>query len=81
MTVENISSRASWRDLKALMSKAGEVTFCNAHRHITGEGHCEFESRDGMERALEELDGRELHGKRLKLREDRSARARISFIY
>ena len=53
------------------MQNAGEVAFCDAHRHANGEGHCEFESRKGMERALDELDGRELHGKRLKLREAR----------
>jgi len=70
--IENVSSRASWRDLKALMQNAGEVAFCDAHRHVNGEGHCEFESRKGMERALDELDGRELHGKRIKLREARS---------
>lgn len=70
--VENISSRASWRDVKALMQKAGEVTFCDAHRHITGEGHCEFETREGMEKAIDELNGKELHGKRLKLTEAKS---------
>jgi len=70
--VENVSSRASWRDLKALMANAGEVVFCDAHRHVNGEGHCEFESRKGMERALDELDGKELHGKRIKLRVDKS---------
>ena len=53
------------------MQDAGDVAFCSAHRIVNGEGHCEFDSKKGMERALDELDGRELHGKRIKLREDR----------
>ena len=53
------------------MQKAGDVSFCDAHRHASGQGHCEFETKEGMEKAIDELDGRELHGRRIKLREDR----------
>ena len=75
MAIENVAGRASWRDVKAFMQRAGEVTFCDVHRPVTGEGHCEFETREGMEKALDELDGRDLYGRRIKLREDRSVRA------
>merc|ERR1719208_724026 len=32
VTIENLSTRVSWQDLKDLMRKAGDVTYADAHR-------------------------------------------------
>ncbi|RMX43738.1 hypothetical protein pdam_00006365 [Pocillopora damicornis] len=69
LTVENLSSRASWQDLKDYMRQAGEVTFTQCHRDRIGEGVVEFASLNDMQRALKRLDGTELLGKRIRLTE------------
>merc|ERR1711962_619676 len=66
--IENVSSQASWQDLKDYFRQAGEVTFAKCHRERMGEGVVEFASAKDMENALRKLDGTELYGKRLKLR-------------
>jgi arginine/serine-rich splicing factor 4/5/6 len=39
LTVENLSSRVSWQDLKDLMRRAGEVTYANAHNDRRNQGY------------------------------------------
>ncbi|XP_064421082.1 serine and arginine rich splicing factor 5a isoform X2 [Latimeria chalumnae] len=69
--VENLSSRVSWQDLKDFMRKAGEVTFVDAHRNNKNEGVVEFASYSDMKNAMDQLDGSELNGRKIKLVEDR----------
>ncbi|OLY82910.1 Serine/arginine-rich splicing factor 4 [Smittium mucronatum] len=69
--VENLSSSVSWQDLKDFMRRAGEVSFSDAHKLRQGEGIVEFADEDGMEAALRKLDGEELKGRRISLRQDR----------
>ncbi|KOB69761.1 Splicing factor arginine/serine-rich 6 [Operophtera brumata] len=38
LTVENLSSRISWQDLKDYMRQAGEVTYADAHKQHRNEG-------------------------------------------
>lgn len=66
--VDNLSTRFSWADLKDLFRKCGEVTYTDAHYRM-GEGRGEvcFETRDGMEKAMKDLNGEEINGKRIKL--------------
>jgi len=66
--IENISTRVSWQDIKDYFRQAGEVTFAKCHRERMGEGVVEFASAKDMDNALRKLDGKELYGKRLKLR-------------
>merc|ERR1712142_754051 len=66
--VDNLSSRCSWQDLKDFMRKAGEVTYGDAHGEIgKNRGVVCFESKEEMERAADELDGREINGREVKL--------------
>merc|ERR1711868_236968 len=66
--VDNLSSRCSWQDLKDFMRKAGEVTFGDAHGEIgKNRGVVCYEREDDMERAADELDGREINGREVKL--------------
>ncbi|XP_078373255.1 serine/arginine-rich splicing factor 6-like isoform X2 [Oculina patagonica] len=74
LNVENLSSRASWQDLKDFMRQAGEVTFTQCHRDRIGEGVVEFATLNDMQRAIKRLDGTELLGKRIRLTERNRAR-------
>ena len=55
----------SWQDLKDFMRKAGEVTYGAAHDGEVGKnrGIVCFERKKDAERAVDDLDGRELNGR------------------
>merc|ERR1712227_878016 len=66
--VDNLSSRCSWQDLKDFMRKAGEVTYGDAHGDCgKNRGLVCFVTKGDMERAVDELDGREINGREVKL--------------
>lgn len=67
LAVTNLTTRCDKRDLRAVMEKAGEVCYTDAHNRALGEGIVEFASRKDMERALKKLDGLEINGKLIKL--------------
>jgi len=71
LIVENLSSSVSWQDLKDYMRKAGEVNYADAHRNKQNEGVIEFVNREGMEEAMDTLDGTELNGRKIKLVHDK----------
>merc|ERR1719330_1480618 len=73
VTVENLSTRVSWQDLKDLMRKAGDVTYANAHKDKRNEGIVEFASKRDMERAIDKFDDYELNGRRIKIVENKSS--------
>lgn len=76
MTVDNISSRTSWQDLKDYFRKFGDISYANAHKPRQGEGVIEFSDRRGMEDALDDADNLDLDGKRLEVREEDGGRGR-----
>jgi len=71
VTVENLSSRTSWQDLKDYFRAAGEITYTNAHKPRQGEGIVEFGDKRGLEYAMDKLDDTELDGRRIKLIEEK----------
>ncbi|MEE6506563.1 hypothetical protein FKM82_007731, partial [Ascaphus truei] len=76
LTVQNLSSRCSWQDLKDFMRQAGEVTYADAHKERTNEGVIEFRSHSDMKRAMEKLDGTEINGRKIRLVENKSRNRR-----
>ncbi|XP_070492420.1 serine-arginine protein 55-like [Chironomus tepperi] len=83
LTVENLSSRVSWQDLKDYMRQAGEVTYADAHKQNRNEGVVEFATLKDMKKAIEKLDDTELNGRRIRLventrRSGRRSRSRSS---
>ncbi|KAJ1818802.1 Serine/arginine-rich splicing factor 6 [Coemansia sp. RSA 2671] len=74
MLVDNLSSSVSWQDLKDFARRAGEVSFADAHKLRPGEGIVEFIDESGLRTALRKLDGEDLRGRRVTLREDTGAR-------
>ncbi|VDM39376.1 unnamed protein product [Toxocara canis] len=55
------------QELKDLMRTAGEVTFADAHKIRVREGVVCFATREGLERALDRMQGKEINGRKLKL--------------
>ncbi|XP_012284898.1 serine-arginine protein 55 isoform X7 [Orussus abietinus] len=80
LTVENLSSRVSWQDLKDYMRQAGEVTYADAHKQRRNEGVVEFATYSDLKNAIDKLDDTELNGRRIRLIEDkrRGRRSRSS---
>lgn len=71
LTIENLSSRISWQDLKDYMRQAGEVTYADAHKQHRNEGVVEFASYSDLKNAIDKLDDTELNGRRIRLVEDK----------
>lgn len=70
LVINNLSSRATWRDIKDYMRQAGEVTFADAHKQLgEGRGVVDFATYDDMKDAMKRLDGTELCGRRIRLSE------------
>jgi len=76
VTVEGLSTRTNWRDLKDYFRRIGEVTFADAHRHKEGEGIVDFKSRSEMEEAVRKMDDTDLDGRRVRVIADTSSRSR-----
>jgi len=76
VTVEGLSTRTNWRDLKDYFRRIGEVTFADAHRHKEGEGIVDFKSRSEMEEAVRKMDDTDLDGRRVRVIAATSSRSR-----
>lgn len=74
--VENVSSRATWKDLKDHMRRAGEVCFADVHRERPGEGIVEYERYDDFKYALSKLQDSEFFGKKIYLVDDSRSSSR-----
>jgi len=76
LIVENVSSRTGWQDLKDLFRPVVEVAYAEAHQGVRGEGILEFHSQQDLNKAIDELDGTELNGRKLKLVEEGGFKSR-----
>ena len=68
--IKYLPDPVSWQDLKDFMRQAGEVTFASAHQPRRNEGLAEYATKQAMQRALDELDGAEMHGTEIKVMRD-----------
>lgn len=64
------------QDLKDFMRQAGEVTYADAHKRERNMGIVDFNSYTDMKNAIEKLDGSEMHGRRIRLVEDKTRGSR-----
>ncbi|KAF9183187.1 hypothetical protein BGZ51_004189 [Haplosporangium sp. Z 767] len=69
LIVENLAHGVSWQDIKDMMRKAGEVTFADINRDNDSQGIVEFSSAEDVDRALKTLNGEDLRGTPVSLRE------------
>jgi len=70
LTVENLSTRCSWQDLKDLMRAAGEVTYADAHKKEPNTAIVCFASHSDLKRAIDKFQGKDINGRRIKLIDD-----------
>ncbi|KAF9174641.1 serine arginine-rich splicing factor [Mortierella sp. AD010] len=69
LIIENLTHGVSWQDIKDFMRKAGEVTFADINKDDDSQGVVEFSSADDVQSALKTLNGEELRGSPVTLRE------------
>ncbi|KAI6190013.1 RRM domain-containing protein [Aphelenchoides bicaudatus] len=67
LSVENLSTRCSWQDLKDLMRSAGEVTYADAHKKERNTAVVCFGKHDDLKRAIDKFQGKEINGRKIKL--------------
>ncbi|OBZ69258.1 Pre-mRNA-splicing factor srp2 [Grifola frondosa] len=67
LVVSGISRDTSWQDLKDFGREAGSVSYADIDRDVAGEGILEYLSREDAERAVKELDGRDLRGQPVRV--------------
>lgn len=76
--VGNLAWRTSWQDLKDKFRECGSVVYANVMRDEDGRskgwGIVEFETVDEASAAIQTLNGVEMSGRRLLVREDREDR-------
>ncbi|KAJ3571056.1 hypothetical protein NP233_g3994 [Leucocoprinus birnbaumii] len=72
LTVTGVSRDTSWQDLKDFGRDAGSVSFADIDRDYPGQGVLEYLSREDADRAIRELDGRELRGRPVRVALDDS---------
>ncbi|KAI0317465.1 hypothetical protein OF83DRAFT_1121268 [Amylostereum chailletii] len=65
--VSGISRDTSWQDLKDFGREAGSVSFADIERDVPGQGILEYLVREDAERAVKELDGKDLRGQPVRV--------------
>ncbi|KIK98081.1 hypothetical protein PAXRUDRAFT_31404 [Paxillus rubicundulus Ve08.2h10] len=67
LVVSGISRDTSWQDLKDFGREAGSVSFADINRDFPGQGVLEYLSRDDADRAVKDLDGKDLRGRPVRV--------------
>jgi len=70
--VTGVSRDTSWQDLKDFGRDAGSVSFADIDRDNPAQGILEYLNREDADRAVKELDGRELRGRPVRVAIDDS---------
>ncbi|EKM82565.1 hypothetical protein AGABI1DRAFT_111169 [Agaricus bisporus var. burnettii JB137-S8] len=72
LVVTGVSRDTSWQDLKDFGRDAGSVSFADIDRESPGQGVLEYLNREDADRAVRELDGKELRGRPVRVALDDS---------
>jgi len=72
LIVSGVSRDTSWQDLKDFGRDAGSVSFADIDRDVPGQGILEYLSREDADRAVKELDGKDLRGRPVRVAFDDS---------
>jgi len=67
LIVSGISRDTSWQDLKDFGREAGSVSFADIDRDNVGDGILEYLTREDSDRAVKQLDGKELRGQSVRV--------------
>ncbi|KAH7723574.1 Sfrs5 protein [Aphelenchoides avenae] len=74
LLVENLSTRYSWQDLKDLLRGAGDVAYADAHRKEPNVATVCFMTHDGLKRAIDKYQGKDINGRKIKLTDETDSR-------
>ncbi|KAL4106865.1 hypothetical protein PRIC1_004904 [Phytophthora ramorum] len=66
--ISGLPTSMSWQDLKDFLRKGGDVVHSDVDRR--GNGSASFATPDEMRRAIRKLDGSDLDGERVRIREE-----------
>jgi splicing factor, arginine/serine-rich 4/5/6 len=72
LIISGISRDTSWQDLKDFGRDAGSVSFADIDRDNPGQGILEYQFREDADRAVRDLDGKELRGRPVRVTLDES---------
>ncbi|KAM6500437.1 hypothetical protein JOM56_003451 [Amanita muscaria] len=72
LIVSGISRDTSWQDLKDFGRDAGSVSFADIDRDHPGQGILEYLSREDADRAVKDLDNKDLRGRPVRVAYDDS---------
>ncbi|KAJ7461536.1 hypothetical protein FB451DRAFT_1353129 [Mycena latifolia] len=72
LVVSGLSRDTSWQDLKDFGREAGSVSFADIDRDYRDQGVLEYLSREDAERAVKDLDGKDLRGRPVRVALDDS---------
>ncbi|KDQ61107.1 hypothetical protein JAAARDRAFT_55821 [Jaapia argillacea MUCL 33604] len=72
LIVSGISRDTSWQDLKDFGREAGSVSYADIDRDHPGQGVLEYLARDDADRAVKDLDGKDLRGRPVRVTFDES---------
>ncbi|KAJ7685582.1 hypothetical protein DFH06DRAFT_1358127 [Mycena polygramma] len=72
LTVSGISRDTSWQDLKDFGREAGSVSFADIDRDFRDQGILEYLSKEDADRAVKDLDGKDLRGRPVRVTLDES---------
>jgi len=67
LIVSGVSRDTSWQDLKDFGRDAGNVSYADIDRDNPGQGILEYLTREDAERAVKDLDGRDLRGRPVRV--------------
>ncbi|KZT26643.1 RNA-binding domain-containing protein [Neolentinus lepideus HHB14362 ss-1] len=67
LIVSGISRDTSWQDLKDFGREAGSVSYADIDRDNPGNGILEYLAREDADRAVKELDGKDLRGRAVRV--------------
>lgn len=71
--VENLGRSTSWQDLKDAFRSSGDILFTDVRRdrHDEYYGLVEFRYKEDIEHAIKKMDGAEVNGHKIRVKEDR----------
>ncbi|KAJ6531236.1 hypothetical protein B0H19DRAFT_1190880 [Mycena capillaripes] len=72
LIVSGISRDTSWQDLKDFGREAGSVSFADIDRDFRDQGILEYLSKEDADRAVKDLDGKDLRGRPVRVALDDS---------
>ncbi|KAJ7217129.1 hypothetical protein GGX14DRAFT_602148 [Mycena pura] len=70
LVVSGLSRDTSWQDLKDFGREAGSVSFADIDRDYRDQGVLEYLSKDDADRAVRDLDGKDLRGRPVRVEYD-----------